>query len=259
MTAASTIKMLETPQQRRIAWQGAEIDGQPTIVFFPGHGSDMEGTKALATATWADHNGFGMIRFDYSGHGLSSGEFLNGTIGSWKDDCLAVIDQLTRQPLIIVGSSLGGWLMMLVARERRQRIIGLIGIAAAPDFTEDLIWAELTEDQRRTMQQDGRIALPNPYAPEDVIYPYSLITEGRHHLILDSCISVDGPVRLLHGMQDEEVPPAVAERLAAAIDAPDLEVIFEEQAGHRFSEPDQIDLLLSCLDAITLKAPTADG
>lgn len=248
------VQFLETPHGRRIAWTGAEISNRPTLIFFPGHGSDMDGTKAIAVAEWAEENNFGMIRFDYSGHGQSSGVFLDGTIGAWKDDCLAVIDQLTEAPLIFIGSSLGGWLMMLAARERKDRVIGLIGIAAAPDFTEDLIWNELTQAQQQSMAKEGQIALPNPYAPDDVIYPYHLITEGRNHLILNSTLALNCPVRLLHGMQDEEVPPRVAEQLANAIESDDMEVIFEENAGHRFSEPDQIELLLSCLDAVTLKA-----
>ena len=249
-----TIHFLDTDHGTRLAWTGREVFGKPTIIFFAGHGSDMDGTKAIAVDSWAEHNGFGMIRFDYSGHGQSSGAFLDGTIGQWKKDCLAIIDTLTSEAVIIVGSSLGGWLMMLAARERADRIIGMIGIAAAPDFTRDLIWDSLSDDQKKTMERDGQIALPNPYAPEDVIYPLHLITEADRHLVLNDLISLDCPVRLLQGMQDEEVPPVTAEKLAAIIDSPDLEVIFDETAGHRFSEPDQIDLLLSCLDEITLKS-----
>ena len=248
------IRYLETGHGSRIAWTGAEMAGKPTIVFFPGHGSDMDGTKALAVADWAGQNGFGMIRFDYSGHGRSSGEFLDGTIGAWKGDCLAVLDGLTRQNLILVGSSLGGWLMMLAARERAERIAGLIGIAAAPDFTRDLIWDDLTGEQRLAMEADGRIALPNPYSDEDVVYTHRLVTEADAHLILGQTTRLDCPVRLLHGMNDEEVPPGTAERLAKAIKGPDIEVVIDQDAGHRFSEPAQIDLILSCLDTITLKA-----
>ena len=254
MTQNETIHYLDAPHGSRLAWSGAEIPDKPTILFFAGHGSDMQGTKALAVAEWAERNRFGMLRFDYSGHGLSSGEFLDGTIGAWKADCLAIIDALVKEPLIIIGSSLGGWLMMLAAMERKEQIIGLIGIAAAPDFTEELIWQALTPQQQEQMQKEGQIALPNPYADEDVIYPYHLITEGREHLILDKKITLDCPVRLLHGMQDEEVPYKIAERLADAITSPDIEVVLDKNAGHRFSEPDQIDLLLSCLDDITLKA-----
>ena len=253
-TPDEAIRFLETDHGSRIAWTGAEAAGRPTVVFLPGHGSDMDGTKALAVAEWAGGKGFGMIRFDYSGHGRSSGKFLDGTIGAWKADCLAVLDGLTRENLVLVGSSLGGWLMVLAARERAERIAGLVGIAAAPDFTRDLIWDSLDGDQREAMRRAGRIALPNPYADDDVVYTYGLVTEADAHLVLGGKTRLGCPVRLLHGMKDEEVPPETAERLAAAIDGPDTEVILDRDAGHRFSEPNQIDLLLSCLDGITLKA-----
>ena len=253
-TPEADISHLETGHGSRIAWTGAEVAGSPTIVFFPGHGSDMDGTKALAAAAWAGANGCGMIRFDYSGHGRSSGEFLDGTIGAWKRDCLAVLDGLTRERLVLVGSSLGGWLMVLAAMERAPRIAGLVGVAAAPDFTRDLIWAGLSAEQQRTMEREGRIAQPNPYGEGEVVYTHALVTEAEAHLVLDRTLERDCPVRLLHGMRDEEVPPGTAERLAAAIDSPDIEVILDEDAGHRFSEPGQIDLLLSCLDAVTPKA-----
>ena len=137
----------------------------------------MDGSKAIATAEWAKENDYGMMRFDYFGHGRSSGDMMQGTIGHWLKDALAVIDTLTTGKLVLVGSSLGGWLMMLAARARPERIAGLIGIAAAPDFTDDLIWDSLTPDQQKQMAKDGQIALPNPYAFEDVIYPYQLITQ----------------------------------------------------------------------------------
>ena len=257
MPKNKTMQYLDTQQGRRIAWMGGEVADKPTIVFFPGHGSDMEGSKALAVAQWADTAGVGIIRFDYSGHGQSSGALLDGTIGDWKDDCLSVIDQLTRRPLIIIGSSLGGWLMMLVARVRSERLQGLIGIAAAPDFTQRLIWDTLTPAQRISMQKDGQIALPNPYAPEDVIYPYQLITEARNHLVLESKTVLNCPVRLLHGEQDEEVPPDTANQIRQSIESPDIEVIFKPNAGHRFSAPDEIDLLLSCLDEMVTKTGAA--
>ena len=253
MNPEAPIQFLETSHGSRLAWTGAEIPGKPTIVFLHGHGSDMDGTKALATAAWANTSGFGMIRFDYSGHGRSDGAFLDGTIGRWKEDCLAVIDHLTTGAVILVGSSLGGWLMMLVARERTPRIAGMIGIAAAPDFTDDLIWNQLTIEQQAEMKRDGRIALPNPYAPEDVIYTLKLIEDGRDHMVLPSPVKLDCPVRLLHGGKDREVPVETADKLAASIISPDLDVIIDADADHRFSEPDQIDLLLSCLDAITRK------
>jgi len=225
----------------------------PGIVFLIGHGSDMEGTKALACEDWARRNGRACLRFDYSGHGLSSGDFLDGNISSWTADCLAVLDALTTGPQILVGSSLGGWLMLNVALARPDRVAGLIGIAAAPDFTEDLLWAAFTDDQRRQIEADGVIALPNPYSDEPVIYPWHLITDGRHNLRLRGGLDITCPVHLLHGMQDEEVPWQTATATAAALASDDVEITLVKDAGHRFSEPDQIARLAAALDRMATK------
>lgn len=248
------VKFLEAEHGTRIAWVGAEIKGKPTLVFMAGHGSDMDGTKALATHEWAEENGFGLIRFDYFGHGASSGDMMQGNISIWTQDCLAVIDELTSEQLVLIGSSLGGWLMLLAARARPQRIAGMVGIAAAPDFTEDLIWAHLTTEQQDAMAQDGKIALPNPYADEDVIYPYQLILDGRQNFVLRDRQPAPYPVRLLHGMADEEVPWQTAETLANNLDGDDVMAVLVKDAGHRFSEPEQIDLLLAQLGDVTFKA-----
>jgi pimeloyl-ACP methyl ester carboxylesterase len=240
-----------------IAWTGQIIDGGPTIVFFAGHGSDMDGTKALAVDAWARENEYGIIRFDYFGHGRSSGELLDGTISIWRRDCLAVIDHLTSGPVVIVGSSLGGWLMILAASDRPDRIAGLVGIAAAPDFTDDLIWDALTPEQQKHMQREGRIALPNPYAPEDVIYTYDLILDGRDNFVLRDRQGAPFPVRLLHGMDDTEVPPDTAEVLAHNLDGDDIQVLQVRDAGHRFSEPEQIDIIIVALSDVLQKSGTA--
>lgn len=253
----NTIQFLQTEHGTKIAWTGATLKGKPTFVFFPGHGSDMDGTKALAVDAWARENGYGIIRFDYFGHGQSSGAYLDGTISIWRQDCLAVIDQLTDGPLFIVGSSLGGWLMMLAARDRIDRVAGLIGIAAAPDFTDDLIWDELSDAQKEYMKKHGQIALPNSYAPEDVIYPYALITDGRENFVLRDRQNAPFPVRLLHGMDDEEVPSHTAEALARNLDGDDVQVILVKGAGHRFSTPEQIDILIATLGEVTLKSGLA--
>jgi pimeloyl-ACP methyl ester carboxylesterase len=249
-TDIKDIFFLNAEHGTTIAWTGQTIDGQPTIVFFAGHGSDMDGTKALAVDAWARENEYGIIRFDYFGHGRSSGDFLDGTISIWRRDCLAVLDHLTSGPVIIVGSSLGGWLMMLAARDRPERIAGLIGVAAAPDFTDDLIWDALTTEQQKRMQREGQIALPNPYSPEDVIIPYNLIVDGRDNFVLRDPQQTPFPVRLLHGMHDAEVPPETAEVLARNLDGDDIEVLQVRDAGHRFSEPEQIDILIGTLSEV---------
>ena len=223
------------------------------VTFLCGHGSDMEGTKAQIVEEWAQKNGRPSLRFDYRGHGLSSGEFLDGNISSWTADCLAALDALTEGPQILVGSSLGGWLMLNVALARPGRIAGLVGIAAAPDFTEDLLWAEFTEDQRQQIEADGVIALPNPYSDEPVKYPWHLITDGRDNLRLRGDLAISCPVHLLHGMQDAEVPWQTATATAAALAGHDVEVTLAKQAGHRFSEPDELDLLRGALDRMAMK------
>ena len=248
-----TIHFLDTDHGTRLAWTGREVFGKPTIIFFAGHGSDMDGTKAIAVDSWAEHNGFGMIRFDYSGHGQSSGAFLDGTIGQWKKDCLAIIDTLTSEAVIIVGSSLGGWLMLNVALARPARIAGLIGIAAAPDFTAELIWDSLDKTQQTQMQDTGQIALPNHYSDDPVVYPMALVTDGKAHLHLQAPVNITAPVHLLHGMQDDEVPWQTATRLAEKLASENVQVSLVRNAGHRFSEPDQIALLGDALDGMLAK------
>jgi len=232
-----------------IAYQRVE-GGPPGVVFLCGHGSDMEGTKALEVEAWAKATGRSCLRFDYRGHGLSSGEFLDGNISSWTQDCLAAFDALTEGPQIVIGSSLGGWLMLNLALARPDRVAGLIGIAAAPDFTEDLLWAAFDADQRRDIEADGVIALPNPYSDEPVRYPWHLITDGRKNLRLRGPLEITAPVHLLHGMQDEEVPWQTATRTAECLGSAHVELSLVKAAGHRFSEPDQLALLRQTLDGM---------
>jgi len=229
-------------------------DGTGTgVTFLCGHGSDMDGTKALVVEAWAQKAGRPSLRFDYRGHGLSSGAFLDGNISSWTSDCLAALDALTEGPQILVGSSLGGWLMLNVALARPDRVAGLIGIAAAPDFTEDLLWAKFTDEQHRKIEADGVIALPNPYADEPVKYPWHLITDGRDNLRLRGGLDINCPVHLLHGMKDHEVPWQTATATADALAGDEVEVTLVKDAGHRFSEPDQLDLLCGALDRMVAR------
>ena len=222
----------------------SRFSGQgPGIIFLPGHGSDMEGGKALFLEAWAKAEGRAFLRFDYRGHGLSSGSMQTTGISDWTADVVTVLDELTTGPQILVGSSLGGWLMLNAALARPNRVAGLVGIAAAPDFTEDLIWQELTDAQRQQMQRDGQIALPNPYADEDVIYPYHLIEDGRSHLRLRGGLDINVPIRLLHGMQDAEVPWQTATRIAEQAAGDDVKVHLVKDAGHRFSEESQLAML----------------
>ena len=248
----SAPEFLTIDNSSRIAYRRLE-GHSPGVVFLIGHGSDMDGAKALTCEDWARRNGRAFLRFDYSGHGQSDGNFLDGTISSWTNDCLAVLDHLTEGPQILVGSSLGGWLMLNVALARPARIAGLIGIAAAPDFTAELIWDSLDKTQQTQMQDTGQIALPNPYSDDPVVYPMALVTDGKAHLHLQAPVNITAPVHLLHGMQDDEVPWQTATRLAEKLASEHVQVSLVRNAGHRFSEPDQIALLGDVLDGMLAK------
>ena len=234
---------LHINDSQRLAYH--KIDGKkPGLIFLCGHGSDMHGTKSIYMENWAREHGHGFIRFDYRGHGQSDGNFLDLAISDWTEDALAVIDKLTEGPQILIGSSLGGWIMLNAACVRPDRIAGLIGIAAAPDFTKELIWDTLDSDAQLAMKQTGHLSLPNPYAEEPVIYPYHLVEDGAAHLHLQNgTISITAPVRLLHGMQDEEVPWNTASRIMEKLASDDVILHLDKAATHRFSEPSQLEML----------------
>ena len=247
-----TTHYLDIADGNRLAYQ--KLDGKgPMILFLAGHGSDMFGSKAEAIAEACAKVGRGFLRFDYSGHGLSSGAFLDGTISQWTKQAHAIIDALADDRLILVGSSLGGWIMLNLAKELGDRIAGIIGIAAAPDFTETLIWNQLSDSQKQQMQQTGQIALPNPYADEDVIYPYHLITDGRENLLLNQPLSISCPMILHQGMQDHEVPWQTALSIAEAAQSDDVTINLVKSAGHRFSTDAEIAAILQSIDQMIAK------
>lgn len=229
---------------------GEGAEGLPEIVFLAGHGSDMLGSKAEAIAEYASEKGFGFLRFDYFGHGQSDGSLQDGNLSIWVADALAMMDRLTSGRQILIGSSLGGWVMLRLAQERPQHIAGLIGIAAAPDFTERLIWDQLDAAGRKAMQDKGFLAVENPYADEDVIYSYDLITDGRRNLVLDSTLDIDVPVFLHHGCLDEEVPYQTALDIADTLSTSDCTIILDKMATHRYSETKQIQALIASIDQI---------
>ena len=214
---------------------------QASVIFLGGFKSDMTGSKALFLEAWCQQQGLGFLRFDYLGHGASSGRFQDGTIGRWRDDALAVIDELTKGPLILVGSSMGGWISLLLALKRPERIVGIITIAAAVDFTETLIWQRLPPTERERLRHDGVWQRPSEYSDEPYPITYQLIEEGRQHLLLQQeTIPIRCPLRLLHGMQDADVPwqtsTAIAERLAS--DNVRVELI--KDGEHRLSRPSDL-------------------
>jgi pimeloyl-ACP methyl ester carboxylesterase len=222
----------------------------PTVVFLGGYASDMTGTKATYLEAWCRDQGRAFVRFDYQGHGLSSGDFLDGTIGGWRDDALAVIRECAAGPLLLVGSSMGAWIMLLVALAIPDRIHGLVGVAAAPDFTEDLLWIRLALDQRAALRRDGVIRLPSAYG-EPLPFTWRLVEDGRRHLVLRGPIPLACPIRLLHGTADEDVPWETSRRLAAALTGRDVALTLVKDGGHRLSEPHELALLGAAIASLT--------
>jgi pimeloyl-ACP methyl ester carboxylesterase len=221
----------------------------PTILFLPGFMSDMAGTKATALDAHCREEGYGFLRFDYRGHGRSAGRFTEGDITYWTHDVLTMIDELTHGPLLLIGSSMGGWLMLLAALERRERVSGLIGIAAAPDFTEDLMWARYSDEARRQIMEEGIYHEPSDYgAPLPVTR--NLIEDGRRHLLLRAPIALSCPVRLLHGMEDREVPYETALKLVRCLASTDVEVTLVKSGDHRLSTPSDLDRLFRTVDTL---------
>jgi len=248
-THPATPARLETPQGRRIAYHRTEGRG-PGVVFLGGFKSDMQGTKALFLQDWAVRTGRAFLRFDYSGHGQSSGAFLDGAIGDWFEDALAAISALTTGPQVLVGSSMGGWISLLVARAIPERVAGLVGIAAAPDFTEDSMWAGFTPEQRAALARDGRVVLPSDYDPAGYVITRRLIEEGRGRLVLRAPLNLPFPVRLLQGTADTDVPPEVALRLLAHATGPDIRLVLVKGADHRFSSPDCLSLIETMVEEV---------
>jgi pimeloyl-ACP methyl ester carboxylesterase len=239
---AASSQILARVDGATIAYHRLE-GASPGIVFLGGFRSAMTGTKALFLEDYCRRRGHAFVRFDYFGHGVSSGDFADGTISRWRDDAIAVIDSLTTGPQILIGSSMGGWIMLLAALVRRKRIAALVGIAGAPDFTEELLWPRLTAAQRREIKERGAVVLSSDYDPAGYLYTRALIEDGRRHLLLGAPIALDMPVRLLHGMRDQSVPWQLSLRLADRLASHDVVVSLVKDGDHRLSsEPDLIRL-----------------
>ncbi len=216
----------------------------PTVVFLSGYHADMEGTKAVAVDAYCAAYDIPCLRLDYSGHGKSGGNFSDGTIGGWTHDALMVIDHIAQGPLVLVGSSMGGWIGLLVARALPQRIAAYIGVSAAPDFT-DWVWHnEMTESARQVCRSQGYIN-----TPDGDIMTLRLFEEGAQHLLLTVPLHVLFPVMLLHGGMDAEVPVAVADRLAAVLEAPFVQKTIIPDGTHRLAREDDIKILLQLVAA----------
>lgn len=213
----------------------------PGLFWLGGFKSDMTGTKAEHLARWAQARGQANVRFDYSGHGASGGAFEESTISRWLGEALAVFDHATSGEQVVIGSSMGGWIALLLALRRPERVAGLVGIAAAPDFTETLIWPELSFEQRAALMSEGRILLPSDYGDPTPV-TRALIEDGRRHLLLDTPINLQCPVRLLHGQRDPDVPWQVSLLLAERIAGEDVRLHLVKDGDHRLSRP--LDLVL---------------
>lgn len=239
---------LTTGQGRRLAYHRTEGQG-PWIVFLGGLKSDMEGTKAVFLEEWARQQGRAFLRFDYSGHGESSGAFTEGCIGDWAEDVAAAVAALTDGPLIPVGSSMGGWQALLLARAQPERMAGLVTIAAAPDFTEDGYAAGFTDAQWREMETVGQVELPSDYM-EPYIITKRMIEDGRAQLVLRSPLDLPFPVRFLQGTADTAVTVQTAVKLLEHASGPDMQLQLVKDADHRFSDGPCLGLIIDALNQV---------
>jgi len=242
-------RQLSAPDGTPIAYHA--VPGvSPAIVFLGGFRSDMTGSKASALDAHARATGRAFLRFDYFGHGRSGGRIEDGTIGRWKDDVLLVLDRLTAGPVVLAGSSLGGWLMTLAALARPDRVRGLVGIAAAPDFTEDLVWPGLNAAQRRALDTACVVYLPSAYDPAPTPITRALVEDGRRHLVLRAPIPFRGPVRLLHGLADHEVPWRFSKALLERMESRDATLTLVKGGDHRLSMPADLGRLVQAVEAV---------
>ncbi|AOZ68984.1 alpha/beta hydrolase [Rhodobacter xanthinilyticus] len=240
-----------TPEGREIAYQRQPGAG-PGVVFLHGFKSDMEGSKAVDLAAWAAAEGRAFLRFDYSGHGRSGGRFEEGAIGDWFEDARDTIAALTSGPQILVGSSMGGWIALLIARARPDLVAGLVTVAAAPDFTENGFWAGFTREQKRELEEIGHVDLPSDYS-EPYRITRRLINEGRNRLVLESPLALPFPARFLQGTADRSVPVDWALRLLEHAEGPDLRLTLVKGADHSFSGPDELALIRATLAEVTAR------
>ena len=261
-TNHSDVYLLPTTRGYKLAYQhyGAKAakNDELGIMFLHGHGSDMFGSKAEALMQWAVGNDLEFTRFDLFGHGRTSGDIMSATISQWIEDTCDILDKVTTRKQILVGSSLGGWIMLLLCKYRPQRIDSLIGIAAAPDFTKRLIWETLDTACKNEFRRKGFLAVTNPYSDKDVVYPYNLIVDAEKHLILEGPINFNGYVFLHHGIGDEEVPWQTSVEIAQRLTSLKVEVHLDKTASHRYSETEQIDAILCSLAKLTTRALKQD-
>jgi pimeloyl-ACP methyl ester carboxylesterase len=233
------------PERPRLAYHHTPGRG-PTIVFLPGYASDMTGTKAVALEQWAVREGRAFLRFDYAGCGSSEGAFEEQTLADWRDDALAMIDGATSGPVVLVGSSMGGWIMLLAALARPERVAALVGIAPAPDFTD---WGFSSEEKMYLLQYK-RLERPNPYGPAPTVYTRAFWQSGEANRLMHGGIAFDGPVRFLQGQKDDDVPWHRTCRLAELIRSPHVQTWLVKDGDHRLSREDDIALLIRAVEDV---------
>lgn len=237
------------PARPRLAYHLTEGAG-PTVIFLPGYASDMEGTKALALEGWAKANGRAFLRFDYGGCGQSEGRFEDQSLADWLADTLAMIDDAVTGPVVLVGSSMGGWLMLLAAKARPDRVVALVGIAPAADFTD---WGFSTEEKAYIMQH-GRLERPNPYGPAPTVYTKRFWSSCEANRLMFGEIAYDGPVRILQGQRDADVPWHRAPRLAELLRSADVQTWLVKDGDHRLSRDADIALLIRAVEDVVDRA-----
>lgn len=251
---APPVASLVGPDGRRLAYRLRAGHG-PTVVFLGGFRSNMDGLKAQCIERWCRAWGLPSLCLDYSGHGRSAGRFEDGCVSDWAGDALALIDALAGPRVVLVGSSMGAWIMLLVAASGVREVAGMLGLASAPDFTEQVLWPRLPARARAQLQRQGYTLVPSAHGDGPYRITRRLLLDGRRHQVLGQALRVGGPVRLLHGLADGDVPYRLSLQLAACIEAPELRVELIQGAGHRLSEPHELRQVRVALREVCAGAP----
>lgn len=245
---------LDSQHERKLAYRYTAPKTGPTYVWLSGFKSDMSGTKVTVLEDWAQAQGYGFLAFDYSGHGRSDGAFEDGTISAWRADALSVIEAMTEGPLVLVGSSMGGWMALLCAQALGSRAAGMVLIAPAPDFTQKLMWPEFSFEQQAEIMGQGRTLRPSDYG-EPYVISRDLIVDGQKWTLMDAPIAFEGPVRILQGMQDADVPWQHAFKLVDLLTSDDVVFTLVKDGDHRLSrEQDIARLIETCAGLAGLSA-----
>jgi pimeloyl-ACP methyl ester carboxylesterase len=243
------VRYLQAEDGVQLAYQSSPGKG-PTVVFLSGFASHMGGTKALHLQQWCQNQGRAYLRLDYRGHGQSGGEFEEGTVGLWAADALALVRAAAPGPVLLIGSSMGAWIMLLVARELGEQVRAMIGLASAPDFTEELIHAQLDVKQRARLNRDGRLERASNYDQGPNVVTLRMIEDGRSYLQLQEVIPLNCPVRLIHGLADPDVSWEISLRLCDRLEAEDVLVTLVKDGGHRLSATRELALITDTLNTL---------